>query len=87
MRFISPPALSEAQGLCFAAAFLIFKILFCDFCQASYLNIYGTDLHEICWIGTPLTVDEDLELLFRSRKGRRRGNQFCGKNRPPIHTL
>ena len=29
----------------------------------------------------------DLKLFFRSLKGCFRGNQFCGQNRPPIHTL
>ena len=29
----------------------------------------------------------DLKLFFRCHKGRCRGNQFCGQNRPPFHTL
>jgi len=61
------------EGLCFAR---VSKIPFSDFCQTDYLNIYRTDLHEICRIGGTSAVDDDLKLLFRFLEGRCRGNQF-----------
>ena len=33
-------------------------LYFSDFCQTNYLNIYWTDLHEICRIGRTLAVDD-----------------------------
>ena len=57
-------------------------IIFSDFSQTNYLNIYRTDLHEICRIGRTLSVDERSEVIFcRFLKGRCRGNQFCGQRR------
>ena len=47
---ISSPALHEAHArVIFADVLFFFKEIFCsDFCQTNYLNIYRTDLHEIC---------------------------------------
>jgi len=42
----------------------MFFLYFSDFYQTNYLNIYGTDLHEICRIGRTLTVDEWSEVIF-----------------------
>ena len=42
------------EGLCFAR---VSNIPFSDFCQTDYLNIYRTDLHEICRIGGTSAVD------------------------------
>ena len=39
-------------------------IIFSDFSQTNYLNIYRTDLHEICRIGRTLSVDERSEVIF-----------------------
>ena len=36
----------------------------CDFCQTNYLNIYQTDLHEICRICRTLAVDKGSEVIF-----------------------
>ena len=41
-----------------------------------YVNIYLTDLYEICRICRTLAVHERSDVIFRSLKGR--GNQFCG---------
>jgi len=38
--------------------FFYFKKYLSDFCQTSYLNIYRTDLHEICRIGKTLAADK-----------------------------
>jgi len=40
-----------------------------DFCQTNYLNIYSTDLHEICSIGRTLAVDERPEVIFSIPQG------------------
>jgi len=84
----SPPALREAQArwAYVLLMFFIFKI-FLVTCHTNYLSIYRTDLHEICRIGRTLAADERPIVIFRSLKGRCRGNQFCGQNRPPFHTL
>jgi len=34
------------------------RYIFSDFFQTNYLNIYRTDLHEICSTGRNLAVDE-----------------------------
>jgi len=78
--FISPPAVLLSFK----------KNIFRDCCQTNYLNIYWTDLHEICTVGRALAVDgvdEPSEVIFRSLTGRFRGNLFCEQNRPPVHTL
>jgi len=43
------------EGFCFAVVVLKY---FSDLCQTNYINIYRTDLHEICRTGTTLAVDE-----------------------------
>ena len=50
------------RGWC--SADLSFLILSSAFCQTNYLNIYRTDLHEICTIVRPLAVDELFEVIF-----------------------
>ena len=45
------------------AGVLLF-ISFSDFCQTNYLNIYRTDLREICTIGRTFAVDERTEVIF-----------------------
>ena len=48
----------EDQGsACFAAVFN-------DFRQTNYLNIYQTDLHQICRVGRTMAVDERPEVSF-----------------------
>ena len=37
---------------------------FSDFCQSNHLNIYWTDVHEICRIGRTLATDERSEVIF-----------------------
>jgi len=56
-------------------------VYFSDFCQTNYyVNIYRTDLHEICRIGRTLVVGERPEVIFfRFIKERCRGIQFCGQ--------
>ena len=55
------------QGWC--SADLLFLILSSAFCQTNYLNIYRTDLHEICTIVRPLAVDELFEVIFSIPQG------------------
>jgi len=55
------------EGLCFAVFCLfkkIFLVYFSDFCQINYLNIYRTDLHEICRIYGTFVVDEQSVVIF-----------------------
>jgi len=54
-------------GLCFADV-LFFKDIFTDFCQTKYLNVYRTDLHEICRICRTLAADERSEVIFQHMK-------------------
>ena len=50
-----------ARPLCAKQASVLlmfyFFYIFSDFSQTNNLNIYRTDLHEICRIGRPLSVD------------------------------
>jgi len=64
----------------------MFCCCFNDFCQTNCLNIYRSDLHQICRLGRNIAVDERSEVSFWSLKGRCRRNQFCGPNPGPIHT-
>ena len=48
-----------------------------DFCQPNYLNIFQTDLHEICRIGRTLGVTERSEFIFSISEGTLPWNQFC----------
>jgi len=59
--FISPRRL---RCLCF-----IFILLFNDFCQTNYLNIYWTDLHPVCWVGRTRAVYERSEVSFLIPRG------------------
>ena len=43
--------------------------------QTNYLNIYRTDLRQIFRVDRTLDVDDESD-VFRSLKGRCRGNQF-----------
>jgi len=53
----SPPGFKKAEGgLCVLLLFYL-KNIFSDFCHTSYLNIYPTDLYEICMDGRTLAVD------------------------------
>jgi len=81
---ISPPGCVKCSQR-WAYKMLLFLIHFQRFCQASYL----TDLSPICSDDRTVAVDErsGLKLVFRSLKGRCHGNQFCGQNRPPMHTF
>ena len=49
------------DGLCFAD--VVFCYIFSDFSHTSYLNICGTDLHEICKIGRTVAVDKQSEVI------------------------
>jgi len=46
-----------------------FIILISDFFQTNYLNIYRTDLHEICRTGRIWAVDERSEVIFSISQG------------------
>ena len=68
---ISPPALREVHArrayvLLFFVYLKIFLVYFSDFCQINYLNIYRTDLHEICRIYRTFVVDEQSVVMFFS---------------------
>jgi len=41
-----------------------YLICFSDSCQTNYLNIYRTELHEICRIDGTFAVDERSEVIF-----------------------
>jgi len=58
----SPPALMFC-------AVLFFIICFSDFFRTNYLDIYQTDLHEICRIGRTLSIDELSEVIFSISEG------------------
>ena len=74
---LSLVALLAEGGLMFCLCFLfIFFVILNDFCQTNYLNIYRADLRQICRDGRTVAVDKGLKLVFRSLKGRCRGNQF-----------
>jgi len=62
LLLISPSALRQAQAR--RVYVLLMFYIFIDFCQTSYLNIYGTDLHGICMIGRILAADERPEVIF-----------------------
>ena len=53
----------------FCSCLFYFISIFSDFCQTNYLNIYQTDLHEICRIGRTLAVDERAEVSFSILQG------------------
>ena len=59
---VSPPALRKAQARR-AYVLLMFKKV-TDFCHRNNLNIYLTDLHEICSVGRALAVDERSSYFF-----------------------
>jgi len=83
----NPWAVRSAKvGVCFAAvSFFIFN----DFSRPNCLNVYQTDLRQICTVGN---VDlclwmNDLKLVcFRSGKGRCHGNKFSAPTLGPVHT-
>jgi len=52
-----------------AYVLLMFFLYFSDFYQTNYVNIYGTDVHEICRIGRTLAVDERSEAIFSTVQG------------------
>jgi len=62
---VSPPT---RGGLIFCWCFIFFKY-FSDFCQTNHLNIYWTDLHEICRIGRTLAADKWREVNFFDPSG------------------
>jgi len=43
---------------------MFYFVYFSDFCQSNYLNIYRTDLHEICRIGRTLGANECSQVIF-----------------------
>jgi len=53
----SPPGFKKAEGGLFVLLLFYLKNIFSDFCHTSYLNIYPTDLYEICTNGRTLAVD------------------------------
>ena len=57
-------------------------VYFSDFCQTNYyVNIYRTDLHEICRIGRTLVVGERPEVIFfDSLRNVAVASNFVGKN-------
>jgi len=58
-KLFTKPAAREAQTSRTYVLQLFSKNIFSDFRQTNYLNIYWTDLHQICRIGRPLAVEED----------------------------
>ena len=46
-----------------------FKKYFSDFCQPNYLNIFQTDLHEICTVGRIFAVAERPEVILSISQG------------------
>jgi len=44
--------------------FILNNNIFSYFCQTDYLNIYLTDINQICRDGRTLTVDERSEVIF-----------------------
>ena len=84
----APAVLVVLLVLWLAYKTLAFKI-FERFCQTNYLNIYRTDLHQVCSFArtTAAAWMNDLLLDFRSFRGRCHGNQCYGRNRPAIHTF
>ena len=63
--------LSAAEGghMFCLSLFLIYLFSFHDFWRANYLNIYWTDLHQICRIARTMTVDERPEVSFSFPQG------------------
>ena len=53
--------------------------IFTDFCQTTYLDIYETDLHEICTVGRTLGVDERSEVFFDPPRSVAVATNFVGK--------
>jgi len=69
---LAHPGLREAQpkaGLCSCYAAVSFLYSFHDFCQPNYLNIYQTDLHQICRVGRITVVYEQPEVSFLIAQG------------------
>ena len=61
----SKPSRLRRWAICFArVCFILFIFLVISFCQTNYLNIYQTDLHEICRFGRTLAVGERSEVSF-----------------------
>ena len=48
----------------FCLCFIFIILIFNDFCQANYLNVYQTDLHQMCRDGRTMAVDERAEVSF-----------------------
>ena len=46
------------------SAFVSYLFIVNDFCQTNYLNIYATDLHQICRVDRTAAVDERSEVSF-----------------------
>jgi len=61
-RTPSSEAVQKVQPVIMFCCCFIFYTVFGDFCQTSYLNIYRTELHEICRIGRSL--GERSEVMF-----------------------
>ena len=57
------------DGLGLRFADVLIKKYFCVFCQTNCLNIYPTDVHEICRIDRPLAADERSEVIFFDPSG------------------
>jgi len=66
---ISPLAKRGRGGLMFRRMFYFFYKYLSDFCQTKYLNIYRTDLHEICRTGRTLAVGKRFETTLQSPNG------------------
>jgi len=66
-----------------------FILLFNDFCQTYYLNIYRTDLYRICRNGRTMVADEKSEVksFFTDLSRDVAMGKVCRQNRPPIHTF
>jgi len=64
-----------------------FFLFFNDFSRPNYLNVYQTDLRQICTVGRSVSVDERPEVsLFSIRQGTLPWQQiFCANFRPSPH--
>jgi len=69
LLFTRPPVLREAQTWRVYVLLTFSFILFNDFCQTNYLNIYRTNLHQLCRHGRTTAVDERSEVSFSITQG------------------
>jgi len=67
-RYYSTRCARSAAEKGYVLLMFYFLDIFTDFCQTKYLNVYRTNLHEICRIGRTLAADERSEVIFQHMK-------------------